>query len=321
MQWYEATLMQFLSWPKQGLDSLKQARAPETIKAQKQPPDLPDKNRERVENNEAKLRSRSLGAAIVVANQYCDFKKELASPQHDLNLMVGLLSSLDFAIAHKNMDRLETKLNVREMINDISLLKLEDCCCFLFYYSGHADENGILTPDGHIIPYAHIIQKAGECESLSGKPKIFIFDCSRASLKNEAVTKDKELTKSSLPSDSLVIFSTSCGGHAFGERTSGSFFTREFEKAVLHFCRGQQGPRDLQGVLEEVSQGVREYVPLRSKGRYRQEAVVVSTLEKPILLPDLGRWSGVVFEYLLHCLKAISSQNIYKGKQFLNYCN
>ena len=282
--------------PKEGfLDSLKPVPAslqsPETLGAESQSTDSLNKKREQRKNNEGKLQKKPSGAALVLANQHCNFKPELASPKHDLNLMVALLSSLDFTIAHKNLDRSKSKWDVREMIDDISLLKLEDHCCFLFYYSGHADENGILAPDGHVIPYAYVIQKVGECESLSEKPKIFIFDCSRASLKKETVAKEKALNKSDLPSDCLVAFSASCGGYAFGQRTSGSFFTQDFVKAVSYFCHSRQSHRDLLGVLEEVSRGVREYVPKRSEGTYRQEGVIISTLDKPMWLPDIGKWN------------------------------
>ena len=272
------------------LDSLKQA--PETLEALNQLPDLPSKTREQIRNNRTQsVRNQQHGAAVVIANQYCGFKRDIASPQHDLNLMVGALSRLDFDIVHKSMDRSDSKWKVVEMIKDISLLKLEDHLCFLFYYSGHADVTGILAPDGHVISYANIIQRAEECESLAEKPKIFIFDCSRTALNKEVVGKEKELDNSSLPSNCLVVFSTSCGGHAFADRTSGSFFTQDLVKAVQHFCSSGQSHRDLQGVLDEVSRGVREYVPKRSKGQYRQEPVICSSLEKPITLSDLGNWS------------------------------
>ena len=59
------------------------------------------------------------------------------------------------------------------------------CCSFLFVLS-HGSQEGVITTDGRCIPY-DVIQSyftASKCPSLSGKPKVFIFQLCRNDSRN-----------------------------------------------------------------------------------------------------------------------------------------
>ena len=244
--------------------------------------ELISKQIDRRKNNEI---PRPIGAAIILANQYCAHKEAISTPKHDINLMENLLQTLNFATAVKNFDHSVDKWKAGKMIAQIASLQLKQYVCFLFYYSGHADEHGMILPDGHVIEFGDVIQSLARCKSLEGKPKIVIFDCSR-SLVPKAEEKKKPLTQADLPSDFLVIFSASHSNYAFGDRETGSFLTHDFVKAVQHYVH-EQVPKNLSSVVDEVCKGVEEYVLRRSRGRHTQKPQVLNSLKGVITLPNL----------------------------------
>ena len=173
------------------------------------------------------------GAAILLANPHRLSKAELQTPQQDFNLMEQALQGLNFITVAKLLDDTTEKRQVKEIITQTSRLDLARYASFLFYYSGHADESGLVLPDSHMIEYSFVIESVCKCESLQGKPKIFIFDCSRSPVRGGRVHAEP-LTEENIPGDCVVVFATRHKGLAFGNPDKGSFFTSILAESLRH---------------------------------------------------------------------------------------
>ena len=177
--------------------------------------------------------SHPAGSAVLLTNPHRP-GLPLRTPRKDVDIMEQTLRRLDFAVAVKVMDSSLEKRQVKEMIAQISDLDLTEHSSFLFYYSGHGDESGLVLPDGHMIEYGDVISSACECKSLQGKPKIFLFDCSRTSLPVSSL-RVASLSKEMTPPDCLVVFATQHHGRAFGDPERGSFFTTNLAECLSHY--------------------------------------------------------------------------------------
>lgn len=173
------------------------------------------------------------GSAILLTNPHRP-GLPLRTPREDMNIMEQALRRLNFTLAAKVMDSSSKKRQVKEMIAQISDLDLTKYSSFLFYYSGHGDESGLVLPDGHMIEYKDIISIVCECRSLLGKPKIFLFDCSRTSVPVSSFHVESLSKKTTLP-DCLVAFATQHHGRAFGDPERGSFFTTNLAESLSHY--------------------------------------------------------------------------------------
>ena len=227
------------------------------------------------------------GAAIILASHFCELqdKDDLSTPKTDINLMERLLvNTLAFRTAVKTLEPTLERIKAQTMFSDISALNLERYHSFFFYYSGHADECGILLPSGHPFSYLEIIKSVCSCESLEGKPKIFLFDCSRIVASRDS---QKQITDNDLPPDCLVVFSTSHKCTAFGDKEKGSFFTQEFVKDVTYYVDAQN-PVEVLSVIRDVRKAVGEYVIRRTARRSTQGPEILNTLKSAVTLPHLG---------------------------------
>lgn len=173
------------------------------------------------------------GSAILLTNPHRP-GLPLRTPRKDVNIMEQTLRRLNFVVAVKVMDSSLEKRQVKEIIAQISDLDLTEHSSFLFYYSGHGDESGLVLPDGHMIEYKNVISSVCECESLQGKPKIFLFDCSRTSLPVGSFHVES-ISKETTPPDCLVVFATQHHGRAFGDPDRGSFFTTNLAECLSHY--------------------------------------------------------------------------------------
>lgn len=92
-----------------------------------------------------------------------------------------------------------------------------------FYFTGHGISNAMCTPDG-IIPHDKIV-KPFESEHLRDIPKVFIFDCCR--------DFNEDLPTSPASVNTMIIYSTMCGGQAYAPHNESGIMTRELAELFL----------------------------------------------------------------------------------------
>ena len=122
------------------------------------------------------------------------------------------------------------KRTLFEKIND-TLLYLHGRSIFLFYFSGHGNNDGVILDDGHTLDYKKIVNRVAQLEEQLNftrnrrgvvKPKIFIFDMCR--LENQSNKKTK-CPKNFPPPHTLVCFSAAEGCESVLDTNEGSFYT------------------------------------------------------------------------------------------------
>lgn len=277
------------------------------------------------------------GAAMVLTSPFCTLRPDdLKTPEVDARLTEDLLvQKLGFVAVSKELPRTLKYWDAKKMFADISQLELAHYPSFLFYYSGHGDESGILLPSGDLFGYREVVDSVCRCRSLQEKPKVFIFDCSRikvaASLGVSCERREQRigscpaerqrLTESDLPHDCLVVFAAGHHQSAVGRRGEGSTFTNYFVEAVSNHI-DDNVPVNFEKALADVCKRVRQFV-IRIPGHGRpQEPEVLSTLSQrvPIMLPSLGKCrmnvhtscpycTGVSVMYHCHCKDTFPAQH------------
>lgn len=180
-------------------------------------------------------------AVLLGDNHSPDGKTKLKSVRNDLILMEETFNECGVyamrAFKELTFDRSEYEALCEQLVGMES--KLAGYSCYLFYYSGHGNHEGILVGQNEVIRYSDIVDRVGMLMKGSKKPRIFIFDCCRekccnlviegSDLKERISHKPQEY----LP-DTLVCFSTLDYSTALGTQ-KGSAFTIEFCEALKRF--------------------------------------------------------------------------------------
>ncbi len=285
-----------LTGPEKGKDILEKGMIEELIHDSQA-------KRKNVRNQDSR---EPVGAAMVLSNSFGGYRKPvLKSPTVDIKLMEHfLVHKLGFMTLSKSFLSTLEYWGVKKMFADISRLELDQYPSFLFYYSGHADESGILLPSGHLFEYREIIDSVCQCRSLREKPKIFVFDCSRVAVvptrsirpgsasrsseNSNSSTERGRLSQNDLPCDCLIIFAAGHHQSAVGHPEEGSYFTQDFVKTLGCYI-DDNIPVRLGEALANVCKLVREYA-LRN-AEMLQKPEVLSTLNVPVMLPSLCKFS------------------------------
>ena len=128
-------------------------------------------------------------------------------------------------------------------LNSVYVDDFDQYSCFMFYYSGHGNSEGLLLSDGCCKPYVDIVQSVSSINSLTGKPKIFIFDSCRCKKEKSRwnffrdINKihSENLTENYPPPDTLICYSASEGMEGYSHDDNGSFYTSQLADKLRQF--------------------------------------------------------------------------------------
>ena len=161
----------------------------------------------------------------------------LSCVRKDLELMESVLTKLNFVVYNPCLDRdkrtvrpLTREILFDEYINGLSGDEQAQYSCFLFYFSGHGNSNGILLSSGRdqdeCVTYKDIVQTFNSASS--DKPRIFIFDCCRDKRESPPTDHDNCCCDEGIPRHVTIVFACMSEDQCMGG-SGGSFFTRELE--------------------------------------------------------------------------------------------
>eukprot|EP00479_Gromia_sphaerica_P006540 TRINITY_DN1890_c0_g1_i1.p1 TRINITY_DN1890_c0_g1~~TRINITY_DN1890_c0_g1_i1.p1 ORF type:complete len:216 (-),score=38.05 TRINITY_DN1890_c0_g1_i1:241-840(-) len=181
------------------------------------------------------------GNALVIGNgNYGDVQK---SCTRDADAMVNILKKIGFDVIYlQNVSSGE----ILETTRKLRLMDHSEASSFLMYFSGHGSKNVIYGNGSEdaveIIEIVEMFQP-DRCKSLSGKPKIFLWDCCRGELKSKAFeSEDSDFLAPSF-CDFVYGYSTALNHQAYigslGD-TDGlsiwTYFLQKHLKNILQLC-------------------------------------------------------------------------------------
>lgn len=225
------------------------------------------------------------------------------SVREDINSMENTLKKLDWKVYSPCVDGTRTiDLTVdscEQIINNLESPELNECSCFMLYYSGYGVASGVVGSSGRVVTYKDIVTKLSGLATIEGKPKIFIFDCCRNKAQKEMENLQNQFGKMNLsyneeledrlrqdrstndypPPDCVLCFSACEGstGH-MTYKMNGSYFTRKLCHTLLHF--GQRLP--FTEIMTQVYGGT-VGVSMNVFG-VGQQPVLCSTLNRSLVL-------------------------------------
>ena len=238
-----------------------------------------------------------LGCSAHSADQKCP--TGFGSPplvREDLAMMEDTLKKMGWGVYSPCLDDETGAANLtgdscEQIVNNLEREELEKHSCFMLYYSGHGVANGIIGSNGKVVPYRDIVNKIGNLNVIGGKPKIFVFDCSRCddpqllnNLQNQGGMSYSQQIEEHLrqdrsmggypPPDCILCFSA---GEGTGS-TVGSYFTTELCRSLQQF--GQKLP--FTEIITQVNRGT--IGVLGSVFEMGQRPFYCSTLSRKLVL-------------------------------------
>ena len=166
---------------------------------------------------------------ILVANTGENTTMPLYSTDNDLQYVaatfVRIGAKIEFQRRYKGMEWLD----VDNLLNTVKAMNLKRCPCLVFYYSGHGKECGIQLDENTSFSFRKIVDSITSLPDLTGKPKVFIFDCCRVYGEEPNCRKD---CKAESYTDCVIAYACSKGEQAFITDShymkNNSIFTKAF---------------------------------------------------------------------------------------------
>jgi hypothetical protein len=247
--------------------------------------------------------SDPIGCAVLLSsNGTPDSPGDLTSVCRDVTVITETLAreGWDIISAKSELDS-KTLRNLLSTIGKNYLeqqaRRLEDYSVFMLYYTGHGTAEGVVLNDGILVPYRDIVTEVGEVQSLSRKPKLFVFDsCRKRKMNPNAQTgyiapKDltfhqdldryyqeaRQLDHSYPPSHTVICFSAAEGKPSFQDQVEGSFYTLALSHAMGQFGR----ELSFHEIVTQVNGGTQE---MTSACGAIQNPIFMSNLEKMLVL-------------------------------------
>ena len=228
------------------------------------------------------------------------------SVSEDLTKMENTLKAMGWTVYSPCLERTGavnlTGSSCEEVLNNLDRNELKRYSCYMLYYSGYGVASGVLGSNEKVIPYKDIVNKVGHLNAIVGKPKIFVFDCSRydnpkildINLQNQGDTanvsygqeleerlRQDQSVAGYPPPDCILCFSASEGVSVSMETTSlaaGSYFTTELCRSLQQF--GHKLP--FTEVITQVNRGTISV--LENVFELGQRPFFCSTLSRKLVL-------------------------------------
>ena len=173
-----------------------------------------------------------------------------------------------------------TRIDLYEALNNVLLVnELEKYSVFLFYFSGHGNQYGVLFDDNRTAAYDKIVRRISELEVLKNKPKVLVFDTCRNRTTDVDGKIPRGIQPNVLPPHFLLCFSTMCW--SLMDRSEGSFYTL----ALAHSLRTFGQRYMLYEVVTNAARISREYVKMVLKDQKADQLpMFLSSLDKLLVL-------------------------------------
>uniref|UniRef100_A0A3Q3WWQ6 Caspase-8 n=1 Tax=Mola mola TaxID=94237 RepID=A0A3Q3WWQ6_MOLML len=229
------------------------------------------------------LNSQPTGLCVIINNETFIYEKKRTGTNKDAGVLAEVFSWLGFRVLCCNDQTQEqimfTGLQAAPEHGDAFV------CCIL----SHGRENAVLGIDGKPFSIKDIIRtfKATTQSTLTGKPKMFLFQACRGREEQQGVlqkylqTDDHHSLSIPEEADFLVVMSTVEDYVSFRHPIDGSWFIQSLCQQLKEGCpRGDDMMTILQRMNDEVSQKEASSQP----GRRKQMPEVRFTLRKGLFL-------------------------------------
>ena len=121
------------------------------------------------------------------------------------------------------------KEGCERVIRELGRNNLDMYSCFMFYFSGHGSQEGMLfQPNGRVVSYRQVVDAVLALKNFCDKPKIIIFDCCRTDNCQEGEKPLKSLEGHFASNDTVVCFACTHNTASVALGAAGSIFTQNF---------------------------------------------------------------------------------------------
>ncbi|XP_075888334.1 caspase-6-like [Nelusetta ayraudi] len=173
--------------------------------------------------------------------------KQRSGSTADRKNLVQRLTELNFEVKFYDNSK---QADVQDILNKAAKEDHSDRDCFLLVFLSHGDDDYVSTYDGQIsIKEITTPFKGNNCQSLVGKPKIFIFQACRGNKYEDSVTPasgpDSEPALEvedgcgvqTLPAgaDFIMCYSVAEGYYSFREIVNGSWYIQDLCKLLQQY--------------------------------------------------------------------------------------
>lgn len=233
------------------------------------------------------------GHFVVINNRY--FKQETGKSERsgsdvDAANLFAAFKQLGFQVD------LKSNLTCHEMLSlaiDYAGKDHTDCDCFAMAVLSHGDDGQVFGTDA-VMQIKKLVEPLKRCETLRGKPKLFIVQACRGTEYDEGVdVTDAQVFSRArtvlyrLPkeADFLYAYSTTPGFHAFRHSTKGSPFITAVTKVFREHGDKMEIARLLTRVNREVAFGYESHNPDPVMSHKKQAPSFESMLTKELYFP------------------------------------
>lgn len=233
------------------------------------------------------METKPHGLAIIIVNGKFDPNPQL--PSLELNHRAG--AEKDKVLFFQTFKHLQYDPVVYENVTSIGMLSLmaevskrdhSKYDSFVCCVSTHGTQTGLYGSDSVEASREEFQGSIRNCESLSGKPKLFFIQACRTPYvsPDSANTGNKSEFNPNLPvvhpdTDMLIANATTVGNAAYISPYEGSWFVKALEQKLTHLSLPYE--RTLQQILQEVTNTVSQSSGQLSTGERVTQCVEVST--------------------------------------------
>ena len=174
---------------------------------------------------------KSIAVAIILGSEGPITGSSVLPTNEDVEIVKATFEQINVKVALSENYKELTEGNINEILFKLNETNFIEWPCFIFYYTGHGNANGIQLTNGSTYPFIGIVDRISSLPTLKGKPKVFIFDCCRQyDVDKKGVGRQY---KAEAYTDCLIVHECSTGEQAYS--FDKSIFTKAFCSALLKY--------------------------------------------------------------------------------------
>uniref|UniRef100_A0AAY5F056 Caspase-6 n=1 Tax=Electrophorus electricus TaxID=8005 RepID=A0AAY5F056_ELEEL len=242
---------------------------------------------------EYNMNSKRRGTALIFNQENFHWKlsmKKRCGTAKDKENLTERFQNLGFGVeTHNDLN----KEDMMKKIHEAAAADHTDADCFVCAFLSHGEEGHIFAYDGKVnIKDITALFRGDTCQSLVGKPKVFIFQACRGNIGDDPVTpmgvvEEEEEEEEEEPAmiytlpagaDFLMCYCVAEGYYAFRNRDSGSFYIQD----LCETLRDHGSTLEFTELLTLVNLKVSRRSTERRDGKGKQQPCFTSVLTKKL---------------------------------------